>query len=88
MRSSKLDIASVPAFNARVYEIAAAPDGRSLAYSVTADPPQQNMETGSAVKVSLRVTSRGNTIVHEMNDPGKADDPAKTDHPEIPDPGN
>src|SRR5438477_2809866 len=48
---------------------------------VTADPPQQNMETGSAVKVSLRVTSRGNTIVHEMNDPGKADDPAKTDHP-------
>lgn len=45
------------------------------------DPPQQDMGSGSAIKVSLRVTSRGNALVHEMTDPTKADDPTKTDHP-------
>jgi hypothetical protein len=48
---------------------------------VTVDPPQQDMPSGSAIKVSLRVTSRGNALVHEMTDPEKTDDPTKYDHP-------
>jgi hypothetical protein len=48
---------------------------------VTVDPPQQDMQSGSGVQVSLRVTSRGNALVHEMTDPEKADDPTKYDHP-------
>lgn len=49
--------------------------------SASVDPPQPGMGSGSAIKVSLRVTSRGNALVHEMTDPAKADDPTKTDHP-------
>jgi len=48
---------------------------------VTVDPPMKDMQDGSGVKVSLRVTSRGNAIVHEMTDPAKPDDPTKVDHP-------
>ena len=44
------------------------------------DPPMEGM-SGSAVYVVMRVTSRGNAIVHEMHEPGKPDDPAKNDHP-------
>jgi hypothetical protein len=33
------------------------------------------------VKVLLRVTSRGNALVHEMGDLNPADDPTKYDHP-------
>ena len=33
------------------------------------------------MEVSLRVTSRGNALVHEMKGAGTADDPAKYDHP-------
>jgi len=33
------------------------------------------------MEVSLRVTSRGNALVHEMKGAGKPDDPAKYDHP-------
>ena len=49
--------------------------------AVTVDPPMQDMQSGSGIKVSLRVTSRGNAMVHEMTDPAKADDPTKYDHP-------
>jgi hypothetical protein len=31
--------------------------------------------------ISLRVTSRGNALVHEMGEAGKQDDPTKYDHP-------
>lgn len=48
---------------------------------VTVDPPQAEMGNGSVIKASLRVTSRGNALVHEMNDPTKADDPTRYDHP-------
>jgi hypothetical protein len=48
---------------------------------VTLDPPQHEMENGGATQVSLRVTSRGNALVHEMRDPSKPDDPARYDHP-------
>jgi hypothetical protein len=33
------------------------------------------------VQVSLRITSRGNALVHEMKAAGTADDPARYDHP-------
>ena len=48
---------------------------------VTIDPPMPGMDNGSGTQVSLRVTSRGNALVHEMKDPTKPDDPAKYDHP-------
>jgi hypothetical protein len=48
--------------------------------SVTMDPPMKEMGDGKTVDVSLRVTSRGNALVHEMGETGK-DDPTKYDHP-------
>ena len=48
---------------------------------VTVDPPLADMGNGSTVQTSLRVTSRGNALVHEMKDPAKADDPTRYDHP-------
>lgn len=46
----------------------------------TMDPPQPGMGN-TAVQVTMRVTSRGNALVHEMRDPTLADDPSKADHP-------
>jgi len=48
---------------------------------VTVDPPQPGMGEGSLTQVSLRVTSRGNAMVHEMKEDGTPDDPARYDHP-------
>ena len=48
--------------------------------SVKVDPPQPDMG-GETIHVSLRVTSRGNALVHEMQEAGKPLDPAKYDHP-------
>jgi len=48
--------------------------------SVTTDPPMKDMGEGAITKVSLRVTSRGNALVHEMNE-GAGDDPTRYDHP-------
>jgi hypothetical protein len=48
--------------------------------SVTTDPPMKEMGNGAIADVSLRVTSRGNALVHEMGELGK-DDPTKYDHP-------
>jgi len=48
---------------------------------VTLTPPQPQMENGLPTEVSLRVTSRGNALVHEMKESGAPDDPAKYDHP-------
>ena len=47
---------------------------------VTATPPQPDWGD-KPVQVSLRVTSRGNALVHEMKEAGSADDPIKNDHP-------
>jgi hypothetical protein len=44
------------------------------------DPKDPEME-GAHPQVTLRVTSRGNAIVHEMKEAGTPDDPAKYDHP-------
>jgi hypothetical protein len=49
--------------------------------SVTTDPPQAEMGNGATAQVLLRVTSRGNALVHEMGEMGKQDDPTRYDHP-------
>lgn len=49
--------------------------------SVTMTPPMEGMGGSDKIHVSLRITSRGNAIVHEMQEAGKPLDPAKYDHP-------
>ncbi len=48
---------------------------------VTTIPKMADMGDNTLTDVSLRVTSRGNALVHEMNAAGKADDPTRYDHP-------
>src|SRR5438270_13750770 len=48
---------------------------------VTIVPPQPEMGDGTLTQVSLRVTSRGNALVHEMKQAGTPDDPTRYDHP-------
>ena len=48
---------------------------------VTLDPPQPEMGNATMMQLSLRVTSRGNALAHEMHELGKPDDPARYDHP-------
>ena len=49
----------------------------------TPDQPQTPREEGNGVttQVTLRVTSRGNAILHEVHDPKVPDDPTQYDHP-------
>lgn len=49
--------------------------------TVTVDPPQPGIKNGDYGQISLRVTSRGNALVHEMYDPTKPNDPTRYDHP-------
>jgi len=44
------------------------------------DPPQPGWED-KTTQITMRVTSRGNAIVHEMQEAGTTLDPAKYDHP-------
>jgi hypothetical protein len=48
--------------------------------NLTTDPKAPEME-GAHPQVTLRVTSRGNAIVHEMKEAGTPEDPGKYDHP-------
>jgi len=48
---------------------------------VAVDPPMQGETNGKPIHVSLRVTSRGNAIVHEMKEAGTPDDPTRYDDP-------
>jgi len=48
--------------------------------TTTLDPPMPNMDMPIG-EISMRVTSRGNALVHEMYQPGKENDPAHFDHP-------
>lgn len=48
---------------------------------VATTPSEPSMGDMSIVDVSLRVTSRGNAMVHEMKAAGTADDPTRYDHP-------
>jgi hypothetical protein len=47
---------------------------------VTTVPPS-DMGDGANLQISMRVTSRGNALVHEMLQAGVTDDPSKNDHP-------
>jgi len=49
--------------------------------SITVDPPQPEIKNGEFGQITMRVTSRGNALVHEMFDPTKQNDPTKYDHP-------
>ena len=48
---------------------------------ITVEPPQPDMKEGTIGQISLRITSRGNALVHEMQEAGTPLDPAKYDHP-------
>jgi hypothetical protein len=48
---------------------------------VTTVPKVAEMGDNDHVQITLRVTSRGNALVHEMSEAGKPDDPARYDHP-------
>jgi hypothetical protein len=48
---------------------------------VTLDPPQPEMSDGKPLHITMRVTSRGNALVHEMQEAGTPLDAAKYDHP-------
>ena len=48
--------------------------------AATMDPPMGDMKDAK-LQVSMRVTSRGNALVHEMQESGTPLDPAKYDHP-------
>jgi len=49
--------------------------------SVTVTPSQPEMSGDKPIHVSLRVTSRGNVLVHEMQEAGTPLDSTKYDHP-------
>ena len=48
--------------------------------TVTMNPPNAEID-GTKLDITLRVTSRGNALVHEMQEAGKPLDPTKYDHP-------
>jgi len=48
--------------------------------TVTTDPPLPNMGNGTNTQVTMRVTSSGNALVHEIHQPDKPDD-ASNEHP-------
>lgn len=48
---------------------------------VTVDPSQPEMGSAKSMHVTLRVTSRGNALVHELQEANTPLDPAKYDHP-------
>jgi hypothetical protein len=47
---------------------------------VTTFPPMEGMGNMTNVEITLRVTSRGNALVHEMKAAGTADDPTRNDY--------
>lgn len=48
---------------------------------VITTPPQPEMSTDKPVHITFRITSRGNAMVHEMQEAGTASDPTRYDHP-------
>ncbi|MDE3180786.1 MAG: hypothetical protein KGM47_14155 [Acidobacteriota bacterium] len=48
---------------------------------VTTDPADPGIKQGTATGVTMRITSRGNAVVHEMQGAGTPLDPSKYDHP-------
>ena len=48
---------------------------------VTVVPPQPDMSSDKPIHVSLRTTSRGNALMHEMQEARTEEDPTRYDHP-------
>jgi len=48
---------------------------------VTLDPPQPQWNSDKPLHIRMRVTSRGNAVVHELQESGTPLDPSKYDHP-------
>ena len=48
---------------------------------ITLDPPRNDVKPGTLGQITMRVTSRGNALVHEMQEAGTPFDAAKYDHP-------
>ena len=48
---------------------------------VTVDPPQPEMSDGKPLHITMRVTSRGNALVHEMQEAGTPLDPGQVPRP-------
>jgi hypothetical protein len=48
---------------------------------LTVDPPQEDVKPGEMGQITMRVTSRGNALVHEMQEAGTPFDATKYDHP-------
>lgn len=48
---------------------------------VTVFPPQPEWKGSNLMQLTMRVTSRGNALVHEMQEAGTPLDPTKYDHP-------
>jgi hypothetical protein len=47
----------------------------------TMTPKSADMGDGTETQITMRVTSRGNALVHEMKDAAKPEDPTRNDHP-------
>ena len=47
----------------------------------TTTPKMPQMGDGARAQITLRVASRGNSLVHEMKESGTPDDPTRYDHP-------
>jgi len=48
---------------------------------ITVDPPRSDVKPGTLGQITMRVTSRGNALVHEMQEAGTPLDATKYDHP-------
>ncbi|HXY14718.1 MAG TPA: hypothetical protein VEI26_09490 [Terriglobales bacterium] len=48
---------------------------------ITLDPPRADVKPGTLGQITMRVTSRGNALVHEMQEAGTPLDATKYDHP-------
>jgi hypothetical protein len=48
---------------------------------ITVDPPRDDVKPGTLGQITMRVTSRGNALVHEMQEAGTPLDATKYDHP-------
>jgi hypothetical protein len=47
----------------------------------TTTPKIPQMGDGARAQITLRIASRGNSLIHEMKEPGTPDDPTRYDHP-------
>jgi hypothetical protein len=48
---------------------------------ITVAPPREDVKQGTLGQITMRVTSRGNALVHEMQEAGTPLDATKYDHP-------